>query len=358
MYIYSKEKLKNTEIIGSKLLITYLEEDDEKVKVIKETLDERGIYYSAISKNLKTCKKNIYIPTIEREIDECKIATIVLSNAFFEERNKELQTITWYEVGRMLGENKKVVLYFLDIDKDTIQEKLYRTPVRQIQGCSTLYDLLEFSNKNHILENHFYADSSINRFASKRIFYTKITTVFNIYRQNIKEIQGQLNRFSDIEYDEKGALDLFLQELVCGCTVLRFNRKECLGKEFSPYFKETDILLKDFPSNFQYIRPEVLDYSSADDIFATIKSDFILPVHSLLGVDFKFFVAIKKRSKFKTDNILSIIKKNYNTLDLSDRDIYIKNSEHLQRVYFLLDLDVVDAQGLDVGTKAHYMFPQ
>ena len=94
MYIYSKEKLKNTEIIGSKLLITYLEEDDEKVKVIKETLDERGIYYSAISKSLKTFKKNIYIPTIEHEIDECKIATIILSNAFFEERNKELQTIT------------------------------------------------------------------------------------------------------------------------------------------------------------------------------------------------------------------------------------------------------------------------
>ena len=43
MYIYSKEKLKNTEIIGSKLLVTYLEEDEENVNRIKEALDKRHI---------------------------------------------------------------------------------------------------------------------------------------------------------------------------------------------------------------------------------------------------------------------------------------------------------------------------
>lgn len=358
MYIYSKEKLKDTEIIGSKMLLTYLEEDAEEVRKLTDVLDRRGIYYSAVGKSLKFCGKNSYISDIEEEIEGSKIAVIVLSEAFFEERNRDLQNITWYEVGCLLGRNKKIVLYFINIAKDELQEKLYRTPVRQIQGCSTQEDLLEFIEKNNIMENLFYTDSSVNRFAAQRIFYTKLTTVFNIYRKNITEMTAQLNRFGGEEYDEKTVLNLFLQELVCGCTVLRFNRKEVLGKEFAPYMAETDIILKDFPVNFQYSRPELLDYSSADDIYATVKSDFILPVHALLGVDFKPFIAIKKRSKFKSENILSILKRNYNSDDLSDRDIYIKTDERLQRVYFLLDLEIVDAKNSDVGLKANYLFPQ
>ena len=69
-------------------------------------------------------------------------------------------------------------------------------------------------------------------------------------------------------------------------------------------------------------------------------------------------MAIKKRSKFKTEQILGIIKKNYNTEDLTDRDVYIRRDEHLQRVYFLLDLEVVDGKDMDVGEKVNYLFPQ
>ena len=358
MYIFSKEKLKNTEIIGSKMLLTYLEEDESKLKDLIDVLDAQGIYYSSLQKSLKICKKNQYLLNAEKEIEGSKIAVIVLSKAFFEEQNRVLQNLTWYETGCLLGQNKKIVLYFLDIDKNELQEKLYKTPVRQIQGCNKMEDLLEFIATNNIMENLFYSDGIINRFASKRIFFVKLTTIFNIYRTNIAEITSQFNRFGNETYDEKTVLDLFLQELVSGCTVLSFNRKNVLGKEFTPYLEETEILTKDFPVNFQYSKPELLEYSSADDIYATVKSEFIIPMHALLGVDFKPFLAIKRRSKFKTDQMLSILKKNFNSSDLFERDIYIKNDEHLQRVYFLLDLEVFNTQKEAVGKKANYLYPQ
>lgn len=358
MYIYSKEKLKDTEIIGSKMLFTYLEEDGDAVKELTSALDERGIYYRAVGKSFESCGRNGYVADIEREISGSKIAVIALSEAFFEERNKTLQNITWYEIGCLLGQNKKVVLYFLDIPPQKVEEKLYRTPVRQIQGCHTLSDLLAFISANNIMENLFYSDTAVNQYAAKRISYIKLTAVFNIYRTNIAEMTEHLNRFSEDKPDEKTVLNMFLQEMVCGCTVLRFNRKEVLGKPFSPYIRETEILPKDFPVNFRYSRPELLEYSSADDVYATVKTEFIIPMHALLGVDFKPFVAIKKRSKFKTEQILGIIKKNYNTEDLTDRDVYIRRDEHLQRVYFLLDLEVVDGRDMDVGEKVNYLFPQ
>ncbi len=358
MYIYSKEKLKDTEIIGSKMLLTYLDEDKEKVNGLITLLEERGVYFDAVPKSMKICKKNSYISDIENQIDSAKVGVIVLSNAFFEDRNADLQNITWYEIGRLIGQKKKIVLYFLDISSGDIAEKLYRTPVRQIQGCNNINDLLKFIDDNNIMENLFYANSDINKYASKRISYFKITPIFNIYHSNIKEMTEQLNKFGD-DYDEKTVLNMFLQELICGATIVSFNKKKNLNEAFIQYMDEVDILMKDFPVNFQYSKPELLDYSSNEDIYATIKAEYIIPVHALLGVDFKPFVAFKKRSKFRPNFITHILEKNYNTTDLSDRDIFMKTDEHLNRIYFLFDMESHDEENTEiVGSKTNYIFPQ
>lgn len=42
MYIYSRETIKNSEIIGDKMLLTYLYEDEEKVTSLINKLDNRG----------------------------------------------------------------------------------------------------------------------------------------------------------------------------------------------------------------------------------------------------------------------------------------------------------------------------
>ena len=43
MYIYSRETIKNSEIIGDKMLLTYLYEDEEKVSSLIKKLDNRGL---------------------------------------------------------------------------------------------------------------------------------------------------------------------------------------------------------------------------------------------------------------------------------------------------------------------------
>lgn len=107
MYIYSKEKLKNTEIIGSKLLVTYLEENEEKVNRIKKALDERGIYCSYCGKygednfcfqnfeETKKCPINNYpcalnnAPDIEN-FPECVVLNTTMEDALI---NKDEITI-------------------------------------------------------------------------------------------------------------------------------------------------------------------------------------------------------------------------------------------------------------------------
>lgn len=357
MYIYSRESIKNSEIIGDKMLLTYLYEDEEKVSSLIKKLDNRGICYRAIAKSNLVCKKNSYISDIEFQIDNSKIAVIVLSEAFFDERNKELQSITWYEIGYLLGQKKKIALYFIDIDNSSLAEKLYKTPIRQIQGCNNEEELIKFINANNIMENLFYVDEDINRYASKRISYCKLTAVFNIYKSNILEMTKQLSKFGD-DFEANTVLNMFLQDLVCGVTVTSFNKKNAINEMFIPYLAETNIIMKDFPVNFQYSKPELLDYSSAEDIFATIKADFIIPVHSLLGVNFKPFIAFKRKSKFKSEFMIHILEKNYNSNDLENYDIFIKNDDHLQRVYFLLDMAESEEEDCTiVGNKTNYMFP-
>ncbi len=357
MYVYSQEVLKDTEIIGSKMLITYLDEDSEKVGEITETLRSRGIYFRAVPKSDELCAKNDYVSEAEREIDACKITVVVLSKTFFEERNLKMRNVTWYEIGRVIGLGKKTVLYFLDIPREKVDEYIHRTPVRQIQGCRTTEELFTLVDKCNIMENLFYSDTEINRYASPRIFYVKLTTVFNVFRKNIETMRAHLSRFEPEEKSDKEVLAEFLQELACGCTVFRFNRKDNLDKSHTPYMAESDMIPKDYPVNFKYTKPQLLEYSTAKDIFATVKSDLILPIHTILGVDFKPFIAIKKRSKFKREHITELLKMNFNTDDLSVRDVFTLTDEKLQRAYFLLELATASGEGLNVGNKVNYLFP-
>lgn len=357
MYVYSQEVLKDTEIIGSKMLILYLSEDAEKVKAMTDALHSRGVYFSAIGKDETVCTKNNFVSNSEREIEACKITVVVLSKAFFEERNRTLRNITWFEIGRVIGMGKKTVLYFLDIPREEVDDYIHRTPVRQIQGCRTVDELFTLVDKCNIMENLFYSDTEINRYASSRIFYVKLTTVFNVFRKNIESMRVHLKRFEPEEKSDKEVLAEFLQELACGCTVFRFNRREMLDKSHSPYLAETEMIPKDYPVNFKYTKPQLLEYSTANDIFATVKSDLILPVHTILGVDFKPFIAIKKRSKFKMEHLIDLLKMNFNTDDLSVRDVYTTTDAKLQRAYFLLELVTTSGEGLNVGEKVNYLFP-
>ena len=357
MYVYSQEVLKDTEIIGSKMLIMYLAEDEQKVGEITDALRRRGVYFGTIPKSEEFCAKIDYVGNAEREIAACKTTVVMLSKAFFEDRNKTLRNITWFEIGRVIGLGRKPVLYFLDIPREEVDEYIHRTPVRQIQGCRTADELFSLVEKCNIMENLFYADTEINKYASPRIIYVKLTTVFNVFRKNIETMRAHLSRFEPEQKTDKEVLAEFLQELACGCTVFRFNRKETLDKSHAPYLAESDMIKKDYPVNFKYTKPQLLEYSTAKDIFATVKSDLILPVHTILGVDFKPFIAIKKRSRFKPEHIIELLKMNFNTDDLSVRDVFTVTDDKLQRAYFLLELVTTDGSGLGAGEKLNYLFP-
>ncbi len=358
MVIYSKEVLKDTDVVGSRLLVGYLEEDAAAVNEYLTRFQEEGVYFHAVAKSLESCEKDGYFTTIEREMNESRIAVFFLSQAFFAEKNKGLRNVVWYEIGFLLGEGKKIVLFFLDIPKEQRNDLLYRTPVRQIQGCDNFEDMMHFIDKNNVMHNLFYADSTVNRYAYRRIFYVRLTTVFHIYRDTLLQMKNDLNRFDEDEFDDRGVVDAFLKELVCGCTVTGFNRKEELSEAFRPYVQETEILPKDYPANYRFQRPVVLDFSEGQDIYVTVKSELILPVHALLGVNFKPFLGIRRFSRFRTEHLVQILKDNYHSADLKDRDVAVIKDQNEQRVYFLMDLSEIAVQAQPYGEKVNFLFPQ
>ena len=132
MVIYSKEVLKDTDIVGSRLLVGYFSEDAAAVNAYLMRFQEEGVCFHAVEKSMETCEKDGYFTTVEREMEESRIAVYFLSEALFSEKYEKLRNIVWYEIGFLLGKGKKIVLFFLDIPKEKRNDLLYRTPVRQI----------------------------------------------------------------------------------------------------------------------------------------------------------------------------------------------------------------------------------
>jgi len=358
MFIYSQEPLSSNEAKAKQLYITYLKSDEENAACVLNALATRGTSYTAVMKGIEECSKNDYVKSTCDIMDACRVSVVMLSRELFLKENEDMQNLFWYEVGYMSSKGVKIVLFFLDIPKNERNDYLTTTPVRQVQGTDNVDELIELLDSMRVEEKIFYSDPEVNKYASKRISYVKLTSLFNIYKKDIEKIYNTLCDMDEDVEDENEVLNELLAELRCGCTVMRFNHEEKLGVEVEPYYPEVHTIKRDYPIKQHYIKPSVINSSASPDIYATIRAEFILPIHSLLGVTFKPFLSIKRISRFKAEHIKDIILHNANH-ETENRDIAFYKAEKEQRIYFLFEVDTVDSheEFNEYGDKLNHLWP-
>lgn len=358
MFIYSQHPLSTQEAKAKQLYITCFEEDLPLAQPVFDALDERGTTYISAIRSHRLCTRSQYVKSAIDSIGSCRVAVVMLSKATFSEKNRDLQQLLWYEVGCMAGNKVKIALFFLDIPKEERNRFLTTTPVRQKQGTDSIPELIELLDSLQVEEKLFYDDPVVNRYASQRISYVKLTSVFYIYKSDLDAIYDYVSQV-DEEVDSKDELlDGLLSELRCGCTVMSFNTRSRLGPEVEPYYPEVDSIVRDYPIKQNYIRPILLNNNSSPDIYATIRAEFILPIHSLLGVTFKPFLAINRVSRFRQEHIRRIIRSN--AASAEEADIFGCKTDKEQRVYFLFEVDTLPSgERFDrYGSMLNHLWPQ
>ena len=380
MFIYDQAPLKNAAERKKQLYVTWFAEDRPMAEPVIRALSERGTATVLMERSAEICRHDDYIQKATDRIGTCNVGLVMLSKAVFDPANAELQQIMWYEVGFMMSLGIRLVLFFLDIEPKDRNDYLSRTPVRQVQGTDSIEQLLEVIEANEVQEKVFYADPELNRYASRRINYYRLTTLFNIYRKDMDAIYEDIYDPDDDEDDDeddardagsgeeakqKAKMQLLtemLAELNCGCTILSFNDRRGLNGELEPYYPEIDTIIRDYPIHQDYSKPKLMNQDASPDIYATVQAEFIIPVHALLGVTFKPFMAINKISRFRPRHIERIIRSNAKAggEGTGDPDIVLIKKEKEQRLYFLLEMYAMDSwEGLEqYGKRLNHVWPQ
>ena len=380
MFIYDQAPLKNAAERKKQLYVTWFKEDREMAEPILHALSERGAATAVMERSEEACRHDDYIRIVTEQISTCNVGLVMLSKAAFAAENRELQQIMWYEVGFMMSLGIKLVLFFLDIEPWERNNYLNTTPVRQVQGTDSLEQLMQIIEANEVQEKVFYEDPELNRYASRRINYYKLTTLFNIYKKDMDEIYKDISKYDDDDDDDedeedngglspealeqKRKMDMLtemLSELNCGCTVLSFNDRRGLNGELEPYYPEIHTIIRDSPIHQDYSKPKLMNQEASPEIYATVQAEFVIPVHSLLGVTFKPFLAINKISRFKAEHIKRILQSNAGG-EGEDMDIVLmkKDDTKEQRFYFLLEMYTMDSwEGLEAYAKRlNHVWPQ
>lgn len=362
MFIYGLSPLESARTRKKQLYVTWFEEDRALAQPVLKLLSERGTAYVSNERSAEGCRHDDYVHNTLDKISGCSVGLVMLSKAMFREDNLELQQLLWYEIGLMLSRDIRLCVFFLDIPPQERNDYLHTTPIRQIQGTDSPEDLMEMLRANEVQEMVFYEDPELNYYASKRIRYTRITTMFNIYREDFRRIFKEVQRADDDVEDENELLTELLAELRIGCTVFRFNDIKKLKGELAPYFPEIDTIVRDYPISQNYAKPKLMNQDSSPDILATIQAEIVLPVHNLLGVTFKPFLAVPRGSHFKTSHLELILRSNTKGAaddpDRVDAAVIKENREH--RVYFLMEMTEHDVEErfAQYGTRFNYLWPQ
>lgn len=372
MFVYDQAPLKSAAERKKQLYVTWFEEDSELAQPIVQALSERGTAVVLDQRSLVVCQHNDYIQMAMDRISTCNVGLVMLSKAVFAPENQILQQVMWYEIGFMMSLGMKLVIFFLDIPPRERNDYLNTTPVRQVQGTDSIESLMEIIEANDVQEKVFYEDAELNRYASRRINYYRLTTLFNIYKKDMDAIFDDIYDPDDDEYEigeaegtaeadvllqkaKQQMLTEMLSELGCGCTVLSFNHEENLNGALEPYFPEVHTIVRDYPIHQDYTRPKLMSQEASSEIYATVQAEFILPVHALLGVTFKPFLSMGRRSRFRPDHITRIIESNG-----GGTDIVVMKKAKEQRLYFLLEMYKMESweEFAAYGTWLNHIWPQ
>ena len=343
------------EYCGS-LIVTYLSDDKEDVRPLLDVLKEKGYEYIENEVGLHTIIKNAYLPNIQNHLRTCGRYVLFLSNHFKLPENRILRNNIFYQVGYLVARRQNVIVPYSNDPDATFA--LDGTPVHSSSVMRTVDKVLESLGSNseryrtEILQNNFYEDQQMNLFTQDRIEHRRLVVSFDIteadfdaaYKKHLaRKHQGTKQEF----------LNTLQYSMTCGGRILSFGTADKLTAHLFPYANEQtckDTI--DFPTTFACSHTFREDHERGDNLWGTYTIEYILPIHKLLGVNFKLFI---EADTVTTRDILKIL---FASNFAEKHDLH----ENGNRLYFSLAFPNAKEfpfnHALNIGRVADYLYPR
>ena len=354
-----------TEYCGN-LIVTYLSDDRKIVEDLFLKLDSLGYEYIKNEVGRHTVMKNSYIDDIEESLSQCGCYLLYLPKSFDDERNRALRNNIWYQIGMLQARRPGIVVPFMNPDSRT---DLSHGPLQKTKVIDYDKIVSTFNERfrSVIARNEYFEDDEMNEYTRDRINYRRLEISLDVTVEdfeNAKEMFSYRNDTDDITDDE--FIGILRDNMVCGARLLSFGNEGRLTTNLLPYSDEINTIYnKDYPESFSCKHVFVKDGKRKDGKMGEYKLEVILPIHKLLGVNFKTFVGVNKSDKDRGSNCILEIE----MIEALFRSNFDENSDLVkiaERECLYFCIPVYDEEKFPIrpelegklGSYSDYLYPQ
>ena len=218
-----------------------------------------------------------------------------------------------------------------------------------------------------------FKPEKLNESLNDRLVYRRIHTSFDITLRDYKAAKAlykanEGKRATGAKMDQE-FIKWLNNSIVCGTDVLSFGSPVTFTNNTVQYEKEADLKGYEFrirlTANRNFFIKNNDNAKAPCDVIGNLIMEFLIPVHKLLGVNFKCFLSFvdaqsseRKANEEETNNacnreiLETLLRSNFTKV----HDVYGKN----EKLYFCFDFnDSKEHAAPDgFGTKVDYLYPQ
>lgn len=361
MYITAKDEIKST----GKEIQVYISIDsvkEGKYRTLFEDLKMRGIGFYVMKKNPEILANDFFVKMSLEYATKASIGIVLLDDDVIS--SDELYGFSMLECGILL--TKKLFLLKGEFNA-TSMDIFQKSPVRDVQ-MSNPDEIVEAIDKYLTLPKNIFRCREIDQFAQNRISYIRFLLLIDCRYSTINKIYQRLrNILDDFSLDDTYAL--LEKSISTGLTLFHFGKKDHMTKPiFWPYMDETKLLMIDFPVRsalnkihmYNKENGELRDDIDDNDIISSMKMEFIIPNHELLGVSFQAFIQIEDNTILPKD-----IKSFLLADGIKEEYIHVIKKNDKARIYFpiILAEDQMKMENIDYlkeeyGEVCSYFYPK
>ncbi len=357
MKLLSNTPFDITEYCGN-LIVTYLSDDKAAVQPLLQFLQNNGYEYIENEIGLHTIIKSAYLTNIQPQLDTCGCYILFVSENLNLPENRVLRNSIFYQVGFLEARRQQIVVPYLK--DDAAQSVLASTPIQTASAIRSTEGILlalgpdDDRFRSVIIQNTFYADNELNILTRDRIEYRRAIVSMDITETDFRNAYDKFrSRTNDLSMTEQEFFNALQYHMSCGARILSFGTEDKLTTHLYPYTNEQKCLNTiDFPTNFSCSHVYKDDREKLDDLKGNYILEYILPIHKLLGVNFKLF--IQAENSMNVDILQMLFASNFS----EENDVKIVGN----RLYFSLALPNAEPfdfdRGLNIGQLADYLYPQ
>lgn len=342
-----------TEYCGH-LIVTYLSEDKDEVAGFLDELRAKGYHFEENAINLHTILNTTRVAEMEENLMDCGCYILCLTSHFLKPSFRALCNHIWFQIGVLEARHPGSVIPYqvpaapkIDLSGEPLDLPHIIDDVVNLEGS------FNGRFRSTLAKCDFYTDPKLNRTVRRRLGYTKMEIALEITQTSFNEALEEYNS-QHTDVDKNGFLRLLRDNLSCGARLISFGSEEHLNTHLLPYREEIHtVTTMDYPINFSckhVFKPE----KEEGELLGEYWLEIILPIHRLLGVNFKCYIQGNTNLPFE------VLKKLFMPNFPPQNDL--KTVENEDKLYFSLDFPNRESfeipEGLGIGNQADYLFPQ